>query len=144
MSIVLMLSGALFMVPNVAATPPAPEETGCKEFTAYGFNYVRIRNVHTDKRLYIIADHVVPHCCGDQAQLAKLTLSGNDIARDYIGYEMDANLGDYNLQPVFSKCLTSEEEAERIRTKKIEFFQRLGHSVVEVPMKIHAAGICTE
>lgn len=130
------------------STVPAPVEPPVAEealdnFHAYGFNYIRVRNVHTDKSIYLIADHVVEHCCGDMGQLAKLTLAGNAIAREYIGFNMDAPLSDYNLQPVFSKCLQTEAYAEEIRQKKLQFFNRLGYTVVELPMKLGMAGSCS-
>ncbi len=111
-------------------------------FNAYGFNYVRVRNIHTNQSIYLIADHVVNHCCGDMGQLAKLTLAGNTIARDYVGYKMDEPLSDYNLQPVFSKCMLTEVEAEEIRQLKVKFFQKLGYTVVELPMELGMAGSC--
>lgn len=122
---------------------PSPEMSKTEaDFSAYGYSYIKVRDVTTNKLTYMVADKTVRHCCGDMQQLAKLTLSGNDAARAYIQKQWEHELDGYNLQPNFVKCLKSESEAEANRVKKVEFFKKLGHRVVVIPIKQDMAAAC--
>ncbi len=139
--IVLLCISAVLLYTSTTAAPDGPVDDG-KDFTSYGYSYVKVRNIKTQKLYYMIADQAVNHCCGDMQQLAALTLSANDAARDYIMHQWEKGLGDFNLQPNFVKCLRSKDEAEANRNKKVELFKGLGHQVIVIPMKQDMAGGC--
>lgn len=140
--IIVLLCVSAFALYTNGAPAPAVGSTPESVFTSYGYSYVKVRNVETQKLTYMVADKVATHCCGDMKQLADLTLSGNDIARNYIMHQWEKELDDFNLQPNFVKCLRTETEAEASRLKKVELFKKLGYQVVVIPMEQKMATAC--
>lgn len=139
--ITLIMTSSMFAF---SATPTNEEDFAydTPSFTSYGFGYIKVKHVATEKAFYIISENVVTHCCGDIGQLNRLVLSLNNEGSKFISTWLQDPLEDYVLVPSFSNCLQTETEAEKIRLKKIELFKQLGSKVYEAEMKLPLEGGC--
>ena len=145
-SIIIVLLIALFSISTVhhsrAVANLHEPETGAYDFNAYGFCYVKVKNIKTGKFLYLFTNTVVKHCCGNVNQQNNFIVYVNRAAGEYIYDHMSEPETDFKLLPTFSKCMKTATEAETVRAKKLKYFRSLNYEVVELDMNIEIADHC--
>ena len=133
---IVSLISFLALLPLSGHTGSEIDVTVAKEFSSYGFGYVKVTNIKTKKSFYLVDTQIHTHCCGDVALYTKYINYISTAARKYIEETLNASPEAYNLNPTFTKCLKSAGEAEEIRSKKVSYFGKLGHKALEMDMQL--------